>query len=153
MTAAFWLFVTAAVTDAADGAMAKMFNACTRIGSYLDPLADKVLIICVYVSLDLADYLPHWLVIIVVLRDILILMGAVSFLLSVKHIYMQPLVVGKINTLVQVVLAGTVLGGYGLNVDVESTVSPMIILVGSTTLLSVIAYSWVWGRTLLNSKG
>ena len=72
MTFAFWLFVAAGVTDAIDGFVAKHFNAKTELGSYLDPLADKLLIVSIYVALGVAQKLPSWLVIAVVSRDILI---------------------------------------------------------------------------------
>ena len=79
MTAAFVLFLLAGVSDAADGYLAKRFQWRTELGSYLDPIADKLLLMSIYVTLGFSNHLPAWLVIAVVSRDILII-GA--FLLS-----------------------------------------------------------------------
>ncbi|VBB69547.1 CDP-diacylglycerol--glycerol-3-phosphate 3-phosphatidyltransferase [invertebrate metagenome] len=149
LAVAFWLFTAAAVTDAADGALAKMLNACTRIGSYLDPLADKALLVGVYVAMGFAGYLPRWLVALVVLRDCLIIGGAIFYELIIGNIRMQPLVISKLNTLGQIFLAGMLLGGYGLGIDVEPILDPMLCVVGVTAVLSAVAYSWTWGRAAL----
>ena len=76
MTAAFVLFLLAGLSDAADGYLAKRFQWRTELGAYLDPIADKLLLISIYVTLGFANHLPAWLVIAVVSRDILII-GAV----------------------------------------------------------------------------
>ncbi|MGH6925977.1 MAG: CDP-alcohol phosphatidyltransferase family protein, partial [Propylenella sp.] len=70
------LFVVAGISDAVDGFIAKRFGAASQLGAYLDPIADKALLVSIYVTLGLADHLPVWLVIAVVSRDILIV-GAV----------------------------------------------------------------------------
>ena len=69
MEFAFWLFIVAGISDAVDGFIAKHFGATSAIGKYLDPLADKALLVSVYVTLGHAGYLPTWLVILVVFRD------------------------------------------------------------------------------------
>ncbi len=153
MAAAFWLFAAAALTDAADGAIAKMFDARTCVGSYLDPLADKALLVGVYVSFGFAGYLPRWLVILVVFRDILIVGGAILYELVIGNLVMRPLLISKMNTLGQIVLAGTVLGGTGLGMRVGPALGPMIGFVSATAILSVVAYGWVWGRAALTDNG
>ncbi|MGH6946651.1 MAG: CDP-alcohol phosphatidyltransferase family protein, partial [Kiloniellales bacterium] len=70
--AAFWIFVLAGISDAIDGAIAKRFRVTSELGAYLDPLADKALLVSVYVTLSQVDQLPVWLVILVVFRDVLI---------------------------------------------------------------------------------
>ncbi|KAF0115877.1 MAG: CDP-diacylglycerol--glycerol-3-phosphate 3-phosphatidyltransferase [Rhodospirillaceae bacterium] len=149
MATAFWLFAAAALTDAVDGAIAKLFNACTRIGGYLDPLADKALLVGVYVSLGFADHLPRWLVILVVFRDIVIVGGAVLYELAIGHLVMRPLLISKVNTLGQIVLASMVLGGHGFDMDIEKALDLMIGFVSGTVVLSAVAYGWVWGRAAL----
>src|ERR1700730_15304945 len=72
---ACWIFVGAGISDALDGYIAKRFDRRTRLGALLDPIADKALLVGVYVTLGIAGQLPHWLVILVVLRDVLILGG------------------------------------------------------------------------------
>ncbi len=149
LAVAFWLFAVAAITDAADGAIAKMLNACTRIGSYLDPLADKSLLVGVYVAMACTGYLPQWVVILVALRDCLIVGGAIFYELVIGNVSMRPLLISKLNTFSQIFLAGMVLGGYGLGMDVEPILDPMLGVVCVTAVLSAAAYSWTWGRTAL----
>ena len=149
MASAFWFFAAAAVTDAVDGAIAKLFNACTRIGGYLDPLADKALLVGVYVSLGFAGYLPRWLIILVVFRDFMIVGGAVLYELAIGHLVMRPLLISKVNTLGQIMLAGMVLGGHGFDMNMEKALDVMIVFVSGTVVLSAVAYGWVWGRAAL----
>ena len=75
---AFWVFIFAGVTDALDGFIAKHFNVRTTLGGYLDPLADKALIVSIYVSLGVTDAIPRWIVILVVSRDIMIVAAVIS---------------------------------------------------------------------------
>ncbi|HTC19032.1 MAG TPA: CDP-alcohol phosphatidyltransferase family protein, partial [Stellaceae bacterium] len=75
LTGAFWLFVAAGLSDAVDGFIAKHFNQSSELGELLDPIADKALIVSLFVTLGLAGDLPTWLVILVVFRDLLIIGG------------------------------------------------------------------------------
>ena len=75
MTIAFILFLVAGISDGVDGFLAKRFGMATEVGAYLDPLADKVLIVSIYVSLGVVEAIPRWLVILVVSRDLLIVGG------------------------------------------------------------------------------
>jgi cardiolipin synthase len=103
---AFWLFVAAGVSDAIDGAIARLCDARTVFGAFLDPLADKALLVSVYLSLARDGLLPLWLVILVVFRVLL------SYTLR-QPVTMRPLVVSKLNTLAQLMLAALVLAING----------------------------------------
>src|SRR3984893_7144348 len=72
---AFWVFVVAVISDALDGFIAKRFGRRTRLGALFDPLADKVLLVSVYVTLGVAGQIWAWLVVLVVFRDIMIVGG------------------------------------------------------------------------------
>jgi cardiolipin synthase len=146
MTAAFLVFLLAGLSDAADGFLAKRYGWNTELGAYLDPIADKALLVSIYVTLGLAGHLPVWLVIAVVSRDILIV-GAVvlSWMLS-RPLSMQPLLISKANTLSQIVLAGFVLAELGLGLGVEKLVWVLIWVTGTLTILSAGAYFWAWLR-------
>ena len=141
---AFVVFLLAGVSDALDGFLAKRFNWHTELGAYLDPIADKALLVSIYVTLGLAGHLPVWLVIAVVSRDILII-GAVmlSWMLS-RPIAMQPLLVSKVNTFSQIILAGLVLAELGLGLGLEPVIWVLIWITGSLTILSAAAYFWGW---------
>src|SRR5258705_11385989 len=105
MRVAFVLFLAAGISDAVDGFLAKRFGMATELGAYLDPLADKGLIVSIYVALGITGALPAWLVILVVSRDIMIV-GAVILSWLVDHpVAMKPLVGSKLNTAAQTVFA------------------------------------------------
>jgi len=144
MTAAFLLFLLAGFSDAADGYIAKRYGWRSELGAYLDPIADKALLVSIYVTLGLAGHLPVWLVIAVVSRDILIV-GAVvlSWMLS-RPLTMHPLLISKVNTFAQIVLAGLVLAELGLGLGLEPVVKVLIWVTGALTILSAAAYFWAW---------
>ena len=144
MTAAFLLFLLAGFSDAADGYIAKRYGWRSELGAYLDPIADKALLVSIYVTLGLAGHLPVWLVIAVVSRDILIV-GAVvlSWMLS-RPLTMHPLLISTVNTFAQIVLAGLVLAELGLGLGLEPVVKVLIWVTGALTILSAAAYFWAW---------
>ena len=141
---AFWLFVAAGVSDAVDGYIAKRFDVVTELGSYLDPLADKALLVSVYITLGFVGYLDNWLVILVVFRDVLIIGGALVFQTMTLSLSMQPLFISKINTFAQIVLAALVLGAGGYKVEVGLFMEVMLVIVAITTLLSGLMYVIKW---------
>ena len=145
---AFWVFVAAGISDAADGFIAKHFNAETELGQFLDPIADKALLVSVYLALGHAGQLATWLVILVVFRDCLIVVGAVLFQTLIRHLTVQPLLVSKLNTTAQIVLAAAVLGvlGFQLNAFCVMVVDILAYIVAATTLLSGGAYVVKWSR-------
>ncbi len=142
--AAFLFFVLAGISDAADGFLAKRFGWQTELGAYLDPIADKALLVSIYVTLGLSDHLPVWLVIAVVSRDILIV-GAfmLSWVLD-RKITVQPLPISKVNTFFQIVLAGLVLAELGLGFGLDRLVLFVIWTTGGLTVASAAAYFWQW---------
>jgi cardiolipin synthase len=144
MTAAFLLFLAAGMSDAADGFVAKRYGWRSELGAYLDPIADKALLVSIYVTLGLAGHLPVWLVIAVVSRDILIV-GAVvlSWMLS-RPLTMHPLLISKVNTFAQIVLAGLVLAELGLGLGLDPLVQLLIWITGALTIVSAAAYFWAW---------
>jgi cardiolipin synthase (CMP-forming) len=141
---AFLLFLAAGISDAVDGFLAKRFGMATELGAYLDPLADKTMIVSIYVALGIAEALPRWLVILVVSRDIMIVGAVMLSWLVDKPIPPKPLMVSKLNTVAQIVLAALVLGGLGLGVEVGVPVIFFTALVAALTLLSIGFYIAEW---------
>jgi cardiolipin synthase len=146
MWVAFVLFVAAGVSDAVDGFLAKRFNMTTVLGAYLDPLADKALIVSIYLTLGINGEIPRWLVILVVSRDILIVGGIMLSWLMGSPLKIKPLLVSKLNTVVQIVFACVVLGSLGFDLHVPALKSVLMGLVAALTLLSVGAYLAQWMR-------
>lgn len=143
---AFWLFVAAAISDAVDGFIAKRFDCVTKLGGYLDPIADKALLVSVFVSLGVQGYLPLWLIILVVFRDLLIICGAILYQTMTQALSMEPLMISKINTTAQLILAAGVLGNSAFQLSLGFMLDIGIILVAATTFLSGAIYVWEWSR-------
>jgi cardiolipin synthase (CMP-forming) len=146
MLFAFVLFLAAGVSDAVDGFLAKRFGMASAVGAYLDPLADKALIVSIYVALGINDALPRWLVILVVSRDIMIVAAVMLSWLMEKPVAVRPLAVSKANTAAQIVLATLVLARHGLGIDLDWLIWAGIAVVAVLTLVSVAAYVREWVR-------
>jgi cardiolipin synthase (CMP-forming) len=146
MWIAFVLFLAAGVSDAVDGYLAKRFQMTTELCAYLDPLADKALIVSIYLTLGINNLIPRWLVILVVSRDILIVGGIMLSWLVGKPLKIKPLVVSKLNTVAQIVFACVVLGSLGFGIPADTLMVVLMGLVATLTLLSVAAYLAEWVR-------
>ncbi len=144
MALAFWLFVGAGLSDAIDGFLARRLSCISVVGEYLDALADKALLMSIYVTLGSEGYLPNWIVILVVSRDVLIIGGAMLYQLLTHNLKMSPLFISKINTVVQIVLASFVLGSHGLGVEADLPIVALVWLAGLTTLVSGASYIVGW---------
>ena len=146
---AFFVFLCAGISDAIDGFLAKRFNWTTELGAYLDQLADKLLIVSIYIALAVSREIPMWLVIAVVSRDILILLAVLLSWLLDHPVRIKPLAVSKLNTVAQIVLAATVLADAGFELGLESTRVILVWVTGGLTLLSLVAYlkSWLMHMT------
>jgi cardiolipin synthase (CMP-forming) len=152
MRIAFLLFLAAGISDAVDGFLAKRFHMTSELGAYLDPLADKALIVSIYVSLGIAGTLPIFLVILVVSRDIMIIGAFMLAWLVGKPMAVRPLLVSKINTVAQIVLATLVLAEQGFGFDADLVSKLTMALVAILTLLSIAFYLAEWVRHM-NSFG
>jgi cardiolipin synthase len=143
---AFFLFLAAGVSDAVDGYLAKRFKWTSELGAYLDPLADKILIMSIYIALAVSAQIPLWLVIAVVSRDILILLAVLLSWLVERPFAIKPLTISKINTAAQLVLATTVLGDNAFNLGLHITRGVLELITGVSTALSLAAYLQLWVR-------
>src|ERR1700756_5727919 len=112
---AFWILVVAGISDALDGFIAKRFDSRTRLGALLDPVADKAMLVSVYVTLGIAHQLWAWLVILVVFRDLMIVGGFLLIQAVATPKQFDPLFISKINTGTQIILVGFVLARLGLD--------------------------------------
>jgi cardiolipin synthase len=145
-SAAFGLFVLAGVSDAIDGYVAKRFNMRTDLGRFLDPLADKALLVSIYITLGMKNEIPAWLVILVVSRDVLIIGGALLAFAMGAGVKIEPLLVSKANTVAQIALAAAVLGNRAVTLLPAPAIVALVWLVAATTVLSGASYLVNWSR-------
>lgn len=144
-TALIW-FAVAGFSDGLDGFLAKHFGWQSRLGSILDPLADKLLLVCVFCTLTWLDLIPLWLLVAVMARDLLIVIGGVVFHYTLGRFEMEPSRISKVNTFMQIVFVLAVVFYEG-----DFAFTPWIIeatsyIVLATTALSGLDYVWTWGR-------
>lgn len=143
---ALCVFALAGLTDAADGYLAKTFGLASRFGAWLDPIADKLLMLASYLSLTYIGAVPLWLTVVVIGRDIMIVVGVGLARLLAMPLVVQPLMVGKVSTVLQVLYIALVLLLLTLHEP-----PPVIEQIGeiSVTVLAVwslLAYAQVWFR-------
>jgi cardiolipin synthase (CMP-forming) len=143
---AFALFAAAGVSDGVDGFIARRFNMRSEFGAYLDALADKALLVSIYVTLSVTGVLPGWLAILVVSRDLMIISAIMVSRLMERPLAIKPLFVSKLNTGAQIVFAALVLGTKAFTLDVPTLYAAGMILVAALTIVSAAAYLARWMR-------
>ncbi|MEE9304174.1 MAG: CDP-alcohol phosphatidyltransferase family protein [Thiotrichaceae bacterium] len=149
---AFILILIAGVSDAVDGFLARYFSWQSKLGALLDPLADKILLISLFVVFSFKGFIPLWLMYIVVARDVIIFLGAIAYQLVTRKLEIRPLFISKINTALQIVL---VLLVALILADIQvarGLLDVMIILVVLSTLISGISYIVLWTRLTASTK-
>ncbi|WP_417423902.1 CDP-alcohol phosphatidyltransferase family protein [Hoeflea sp.] len=144
MVTAFVLFLLAGVSDALDGFIARRFSQKSELGRWLDPAADKFLLVSVFVVLGWLGVLPAWLVILVVFRDGLIVAAVVLSSLMENPVTMRPLLVSKANTTAQIILVGLVLGDLAGLAELDAVLYWANYAVAGLTIASASAYLVTW---------
>lgn len=148
---AYWptlaVFFIAAVTDAADGYLAKRFHWETELGKALDPLADKLLLVTVFITLAAINLIPNWLAALVVLRDVVITAGAIAYRVLCGPLRdAAPTLLSKLNTLVQILYVLGVVWAAAMNWQLPFIHTLAAWVVAATTLLSGADYVLTYSR-------
>lgn len=144
---AFYLFVLAGFTDCLDGWIARTFQCQSPFGTFIDPVADKLLIITSFISLALINKLPWWLVFLVFLRDLTISVGVIAwFAFITQRPQLQATYVSKVNTVIQLLLVTLSLFEQAFFVFSPTLDKILISLTTITTAISFIDYLWTWGK-------
>lgn len=139
------LAAAAGVSDALDGFLAKRFNCVSRLGTLLDPLADKLLIISAMVMLTFSGDIPLWLFVGIVFRDLIIIGGWLILTTLHTEVHMRPSFVSKVNTTLLIVLIlATLINLEGTMPVATWIITGLIIGVAATTALSLAHYLWIW---------
>ncbi|MET0606578.1 MAG: CDP-alcohol phosphatidyltransferase family protein [Beijerinckiaceae bacterium] len=143
---AFALFVIAGLSDAVDGFIAKRFNMTTELGAFIDPLADKALLVSLYVTLAVVGAIPAWLTILVVSRDVIILGAVIVAWILDRPLEIRPLLVSKLNTGAQIGFAAWVIGARAFSASPGPAIDAGGLIVAALTLASGAAYFAIWTR-------
>ncbi len=144
--AAFFVFVLAGISDAVDGFIARQYNLRSRLGTYLDPIADKMLLVSIYLSLTFIGEMPAWLAVIVASRDVFIIGGVILAWILDRPIDVRPLWISKLNTAAQIIYAAAVLGDLAFAISLGGVRDVLAITVGVLTVASAFAYLVDWVR-------
>jgi len=145
-TLALALFLLAGFSDALDGYLARRFHWTSKLGALLDPMGDKLLMMTTYLILGLQAFVPMWLVVVVILRDVIIVSGGLFYRLLVGEVVIAPIISSKINMVLQVLLVFSLLLSLSLYPLPEIVLQSLMWLVLLSTLTSGSCYVFQWGR-------
>jgi cardiolipin synthase len=143
------LFIAAGLSDGVDGYLAKRFNWTSDLGKLLDPLADKLLLVTVFVESAWLRLVPWWLTSAVVARDVLIILGALVFRLWFGPLHGRPTVSSKINTLMQLFYVMVMLVNAAMSFPPHEVLDALAIIVFVTTIFSGLNYVAIFARRAL----
>ena len=149
---ALLVFLGAALSDSLDGIIARRFDQASVLGATLDPIADKLNMFVATVMLAWQDLLPLWLAIAIVLRDAVIVGGALAYRWVVGHVEMRPTRLSKINTVFEFGVLLLVMANAAAWFDASSWLPWVFALVFATVAASGAHYVWVWGRKAARAR-
>jgi cardiolipin synthase (CMP-forming) len=132
---ALWVFLAAAVSDALDGFVARMFSQKTTLGSYLDPIADKLMLSTAFITLAVLKQIPGWLTVVVISRDVIIIIGVAVLFLNQMRLDIKPSIISKMTTAFQVLVILVVLS----SVYIQWPVAARAGIVYITLVLTVVS--------------
>ncbi len=142
---AAWLFFAAAVSDGVDGFLARWLNQMTPLGAALDTIADKALGVVTLVMLTYENAIPLWVTAAVLLRDSVIVLGALSYQRLAGHLEIHPTWLGKTHMFAEFTLLAVVLAGLAQIVAVDAWLMPLFAGVAAIAVASGVQYVWIWG--------
>jgi cardiolipin synthase len=140
------VFLLAGISDGIDGFLARTFDLRSELGAYLDALADKALLISIYVALAVVGVLPASIAIFVVARDIMIMGAVVVSWVMHKPVEIRPLLISKLNTTAQIAFAGLVLAAKAFGWALGMWFGIALVIVAALTVMSGGAYLAQWYR-------
>ncbi len=147
ITSAMVVFIAAAISDGADGFIARFFNQKSRLGTYLDPLADKILLVAAFVTLAARGFLPPWLTVVVISRDVLILLGVLLLFLYHGNAVIKPSIASKMTTLFQLIAVFLSLAVHQVSI-LNHAVSYVNVITCLLTIVSGLHYMHYWLKAM-----
>ncbi len=151
---AFWLFVIAALTDLLDGALARLLDQRSAFGAWLDPVADKLMLLTTLFMLAWDGVLPAWLAVLVGVRDAVVVGGALAYRRLTGGLEVAPTRLGKLATMIEFVLVSLALAEAALALGLAGLLPPLVLAAGALAAASGLHYVWVWSdKTCAYLKG
>jgi cardiolipin synthase len=142
--AACWLFLAAAASDGIDGLLARRLNQMTQLGAALDTVADKALGLVTLVMLTQAGTIPLWVALAILLRDSVIVLGALSYRGLAGHLEIHPTWLGKTHMFAEFAMLSLVLAGLAGLLDLTAWLQPLFVAVFAIAAVSGVQYVWIW---------
>ena len=140
------VFLVAALTDLADGYIARRFNVVSKLGALLDPVADKLNMFVATVVLAWQSHIPIWLAVAIIARDVVIVVGAIAYRLARGRLDIKPTRLSKVNTAIEFAVLLLVMAAAAGWIDATAWMLPSFAVVFATATASGIQYVWRWGR-------
>ena len=146
------IFLVAALSDLADGYIARRFKMVSTLGATLDPVADKLTMLVATVLLALKMLVPIWLAIAIVARDIVIVLGALVYRLARGRLDIAPTWLSKINTFIEFTVLLLVMAAGAGWIETGVWMPTVFLIVFMTVVASGVQYVWLWGRKALTGR-
>jgi cardiolipin synthase len=143
--AACWLFLAAAVSDGIDGLLARWLDQMTQLGAALDTVADKALGVVTLVLLTQAGAIPLWVTLAILLRDSIIVLGALSYRGMAGHLEIHPTWLGKTHMFAEFALLALVLADLARVLRIDAWLTALFVSVFVIAVVSGMQYVWIWG--------
>lgn len=143
--AACWLFLAAAISDGIDGMLARWLNQMTQLGAALDSVADKALGVVTLVLLTQAGAIPLWVTLAILLRDSIIVLGALSYRGMAGHLEIHPTWLGKTHMFAEFALLALVLADLARVLKIDAWLTALFVTVFVIAVVSGVQYVWIWG--------
>ncbi|MDP1924428.1 MAG: CDP-alcohol phosphatidyltransferase family protein [Thiobacillus sp.] len=143
--AACWLFLAAALSDGIDGLLARWLNQMTQLGAALDSVADKALGVVTLVLLTQAGAIPLWVTLAILLRDSIIVLGALSYRGMAGHLEIHPTWLGKTHMFAEFALLALVLADLARMLKIDAWLTALFVSVFVIAVVSGVQYVWIWG--------
>lgn len=140
------IFLVAALTDLADGYIARRFNLVSKLGALLDPVADKLNMFVATVLLAWQSRIPIWLAVAIIGRDVVIVAGAIAYRIARGRLDIKPTRLSKVNTAIEFAVLLLVMAAAAGWIDATAWMLPSFVIVFVTATASGIQYVWRWGR-------
>jgi len=150
--AASWVFLAAAVSDGIDGLLARWLNQMTQLGAALDSIADKALGVVTLVMLTQVGAIPLWVTLAILVRDSIIVLGALSYRGLAGHLEIHPTWLGKTHVFAEFALLALVLANLGKLLAVGPWLTVLFAVVFAIAVISGVQYVWIWSAKVRRER-